>query len=135
MEEDHLTPRLGRLIDAAKAAARAAAAPAAPAAEDVAAPARPAGEVGSAQPEGWAVLGGDGKVYVGPRLAGALGAAQRAQTSPEAAAFAVVDVVGDTLLPGGGWRSEVTGVDPHLPVVVKYLGRWVGVTLEEIPGT
>ena len=25
-------------------------------------------------------------------------------------------------------------VDSHLPVVVKYLGRWVVVTLEEIPG-
>ena len=120
MDEDRLTPQLGRLIDAAKAAARAAAP-------------GPAGR--AAQQEGWAVLGQDGKVYAGARLAGTLGATQRARTSPEAAAFAVADAAGDTLLPGEGWRSGVTGADPHLPVVVKYLGRWVVVTLEEIPDT
>ena len=117
MDEDRLTPQLGRLIDAAKAAARAGAQGGA-----------------AARTEGWAVLGEDGKVYAGPGLAVAVGSAHRARTSPEAAAFAVTGESGDTLLPGGDWRSEAAAVDPHLPVVVKYLGRWVVVTLEEIPG-
>ena len=121
MDEDRLTPQLGRLIDAAKAAARAGA-------EGGAA------DGAQARAEGWAVLGEDGKVYAGPGLAGALGYAHRARTSPEAAAFAVTGESGDTLLPGWDWRGEAAAVDPHLPVVVKYLGRWVMVTLEEIPG-
>jgi hypothetical protein len=136
MDEDRLTPRLGRLIDAAKSAARAAAVPAAaPSVGGEAPAAAPAAEGGPLLPQGWAVLGEDGEVYTDLRLAGALAAAQRAGTSPEAASFAVAGVAGDTVLPEEGWRSGVTEVDPHLPVVVKYLGRWVVVTLEEIPGT
>ena len=119
MGEDRLTPQLGRIIDSAKAAACSA----------------PAAEGASAQREGWAVLGQDGKVYADSSMGGALGVAQRAGTSPEAAAFALAGVSGDTSLPGAGWRNGVAGVDPHLPVAVKYLGRWVVVTLEEIPST
>jgi hypothetical protein len=127
MDEDRLTPQLGRLIDAAKAeAARAGA--------EGGAPKGASAECAPARAEGWAVLGEDGKVYAGPQLAGALGAVHRARTSPEAAAFALTGECGDTLLPSGEWRGGAAGVDPHLPVAVKYLGRWVVVTLEEMPG-
>jgi hypothetical protein len=132
MDDDRLTPQLGRLIDAAKAAAARAGAEGG-AAEGGAAEGASA-EGAPARAEGWAVLGEDGKVYPGSRLAGAFGAAQRSRTSPEAAAFAVAGESGDTVLPAGDWRGGAVGADPHLPVVVKYLGRWVVVTLEEIPG-
>lgn len=116
MDEDRLTPELGRLIDAAKTAARDAAGAAA------------------SRGEGWAVLGLDKKVYAGARLAAATGEAVAAGTEPEAAAFAVIGESSETLLPGAGWRKGAEGADPELPVVAKYLGRWVLVTLGEIPG-
>lgn len=120
MDEDRLSPGLGRLIDAAKAAAGA--------------PAGVVGVAGVTRAEGWAVLGLDGGVYTGRRLAEALGAAEGGRTRPEAAAFAVAGESGETLLPAGGWRAGAEGADPELPVAVKYLGRWVLVTLGEIPG-
>jgi hypothetical protein len=122
--EDRLTPQLGHLIDVARAAAVSAGAGGG-AAPEGAPPSRA---------EGWAVLGEDGKAYSGSRLAGALSAARCSGTPPEAAAFAVAGESGDTLLPGGHWRLGAEGADPHLPVALKYLGRWVVVTLEEIPG-
>lgn len=128
MDEDRLTPRLGRLIDAAKAAARAGLGRDTP---------RDDGTAGGGAPprgEGWAVLGEDGEVYVGLWLAAALDAAGRSGTAAETAAFAGAGGSDDTELPGRGWRTGVAGADPHLPVVVKHLGRWVLVTLEEIPG-
>jgi hypothetical protein len=112
VDEDRLTPQLGRIIDAAKAAA---------------------GGRAPARGEGWAVLGGDGKVYLAPRLAAAVAAATTAGTEPEAAAFAVIGEQGETLLPRAGWRAGAEQADPQLPVAVKYLGRWVLVTLAEIP--
>ena len=39
----------------------------------------------------------------------------------------------DALLPRGDRRRALTGLDPELPVVLKYLGRWVLVILGEIP--
>lgn len=127
MDEDRLTPRLGRLIDAAKAAARAGL---------VRATLGDDGTGGGAPPrgEGWAVLGEDGEVFVGLWLAATLDAAVHSGTSPQAAAFALAGESDDTQLPAGGWRTALAGADPHLPVVVKHLGRWVVVTLEEIPG-
>ena len=119
MDEDRLTPKLGRLIDAAKAAAGGVA---------------PTGAVPAARNQGWAVLGLDGNVYPGRSLAAAIAAAAAAHTQPEAAAFAVGGESGETLLPAGAWRDGAEGADPELPVVVKYLGRWVVVTLGEIPG-
>ena len=62
MDEDHLTPELGRLIDAAKTAAKAGAA------------GRSRGAATRA--EGWAVLGLDGEVYAGSDAAAALAAAR-----------------------------------------------------------
>jgi hypothetical protein len=119
MDEDRLTPQLGRLIDVAKAAAGGAAAVRA---------------AGGARSQGWAVLGLDRNVHAGPSLAAAIAAATAARTRPEAAAFAVAGEEGETLLPTGGWREGAEDADPELPVVVKYLGRWVVVTLGEIPG-
>jgi hypothetical protein len=113
VDEDRLSPELGRLIDAAKAVAR------------QAAPSRA---------EGWAVLAADGNIYAGPDAAAALDAVPGAG-APQllAVAFAVVGDSADTLLPRGDWRRALAGLDPGLPVVVKYLGRWVVVTLAEIP--
>lgn len=119
MDEDRLTPQLGRLIDAAKAACAGGGA------------AAPAGA--AARAEGWAVLGVDGKVYLGAKLAVALAAARDKGTAPEAAAFAVIGEQGDSLLPGGAWRDGAEAADPQLPVLVKYLGRWVMATIGEIP--
>lgn len=117
MDEDRLTPGLGRLIDAAKSAAGAQ---------------RTGGQL-VGRSEGWAVLGRDGEAYTGPDLAAAVAAATEARTQPEAAAFAVVGEPGETLLPVGSWRTGAEDADPDLPVVVKYLGRWVLVTLGELP--
>jgi hypothetical protein len=119
MDEDRLTPRLGRLIDAAKAAAG----------ETV-----PAGAAVGPRSEGWAVLGLDDNVHAGRSLAAAIAAATAARTQPEAAAFAVAGEAGETLLPAAGWPDGAEDADPELPVAVKYLGRWVVVTLGEIPG-
>jgi len=142
MDEDRLSPELGRLIDAAKEAAKAAAAEGAAAA--------------SARGEGWALLAADGRVYAGSDVAAALAAARAAAAraadgpaaagpgaavadpsagAPEllAAAFAVAGDSGETLLPQGDWRRAPSRLDPELPMVVKYLGRWVVVTLAEIP--
>ena len=135
MDEDRLAPQLGRLIDAAKAAAGAALVGAA-----VSRPAHFGGrgvvvqQPFRARSEGWAVLGLDGNVHAGPSLAAAIAAATAAHTQPEAAAFAVAGETEETLLPAGGWRDGAEDADPELPVVVKYLGRWVVVTLGEMPG-
>jgi hypothetical protein len=112
VDEDRLSPELGRLIDAAKAAASTPG----PAEEAPTAPARR---------ESWALLGGDGRIYTGPEAAAA--------PQPVAAAFAVTGESGDTALPAGDWRPALGALDPDLPVAVKYLGRWVVVTLAEIP--
>ena len=121
VDEDRLTPELGRLIDAAKAAAG----------EVIAAA---SGEDQAAAPcaEGWAWLGANKAVYAGRDPATALAAARTAGAEPLAAAFAVVGDPADTLLPHGDWRGAMSDVDPETPIVVKYLGRWVMVTLAEV---
>ncbi len=149
MDEDRLSPELGRLIDAAKAAAEAAravtraAAPAA-ATETAAAAGRPAG-VATPRAEGWAVLVGDGTIHTGSDAAAVLSAAQAGAASSGgadsgagptgllAAAFAVSGEGGDTLLPGREGRAVLGAADPGLPIVVKHLGRWVAVPLSELP--
>jgi hypothetical protein len=124
MDEDRLSPGLGRLIDAAKAAAA-------------------VGADGHTRGEGWAFLGPGGKVHAASDAAMALAAARATAGTVEepvwlvsdlvAAAFAVAGESGETLLPRGDWRFALQDVDPDLPVAVKYLGRWVVVTLGEIP--
>jgi hypothetical protein len=132
VDEDLMSPEMGRLIDAAKAAARDSAG-------------RAAGEPGTPEgtpvrSEGWAVLGRDGAVFTGPGLGAALAAAGArdgqagAGSVITAAAFAVAGESGDTLLPQRGWCPAGSDIDPEVPVAVKYLGRWVVVTLAEIPG-
>jgi hypothetical protein len=145
VDEDRLSPEFGRLIDAAKAAAAAhAAGTAAGGAGAEGGGTEPAGPARRA--EGWAVLASDGAVHPGVDLASAVRAARAADAShvslsdlegpagPVAAAFAVAGEPGETLLPRPGWRTEAEGLDPELPVAVKYLGRWVVVTLGELPG-
>ncbi len=127
MDEDRLSPELGRLIDAAKTAA----------AEQAGVP--------TPRAEGWAVLVGDGTVHAGPDVAAVLSVAQAGAASSSgddtqtglmtllAAAFAVFGEGGDTLLPSDHGRAVLSDVDPGLPVVVKLLGRWVAVPLSELP--
>jgi hypothetical protein len=151
VDEDRLSPELGRLIDAAKAAAeaaraatRAAAAPGMTATDSAAAAGRPAG-VATPRAEGWAVLVGDGTIHTGSDAAAVLSAAQAGAASSSgadagagltgllAAAFAVSGEGGDTLLPGREGRAVLGAADPGLPIVVKHLGRWVAVPLSELP--
>ena len=94
----------------------------------------PAGGAGTPRAEGWALLGADGTVYAEPDAAAAVAAMRAAGgAEPVAAAFAVAGESGDTLLPLGNSRPALNGLDPDLPVAVKYLGRWVVVTLAELP--
>ena len=125
MDEDRLTPQLGRLIDQAKAAALRA---------DSTAP----------RAEGVALLGGDGEVYVG--YAGAepscpaASAAEPALASARcgacdeilAAAVAVAGDSAETVLPSPESHRVLAGIDPDLPLVVKYQGRWVMLPLSRL---
>ena len=118
MDEDRLTPQMGRLIDEAKAAALWA---------DPAAP----------RAEGVALLGEDGDIHIGyleTEPAGpAVSAAESALASARrggcqeilAAAVAVAGESVETLLPGSESYRVLAGIDPDLPLVVKYQGRWV----------
>lgn len=118
MDEDRLTPQMGRLIDEAKAAALRA---------DPAAP----------RAEGVALLGEDGDIYIGyletepadPAVAAAesaLASARRGGCQEIlAAAVAVAGESAETLLPGSESYRVLAGIDPDLPLVVKYQGRWV----------
>lgn len=124
MDVDKLSPRLGRLIDEAKAAAR-----------------RAGPEV--AQAEGVALLTAADDVYVGyPDGAGsrlvaaaemALAAAQEAGGEEIlAAAVAVPSDPAGTVLPSTESRCILAGVDPDLQIVFKQGGRWVMLPLSEI---
>jgi len=117
MDEDRLSPQLGRLIDEAKAAARL------------------LGVTGP-EVEGVALLTGEGTVHSGA-TAGALGetgsAAQaaldwaRSAGDQEilAAAVAAPFDPADTVPPSGESFRCLSGVDPDLPLVFKQDGRWV----------
>ncbi len=125
MDEDRLTPQLGRLIDAVKVAARRAAS-GAPGAEAV------------------ALLAEDGTVFAGSAEQGgtgietsAAGAARRAALASghekiEAAAVAV-DEPGETILPSAASRAILALIDPDLPLVFKQRGRWVMFPLSQLP--
>lgn len=115
MDEDLLSPQLGRLIDAAKAASMQAG-PAAAAAEGV------------------ALLATDGSVYCGSGAQMALASARRAGTTEIlAAAVAITNDPGATVLPGAESRACLAAIDPDLPLVVKQLGRWVLMALSKLP--
>jgi len=125
MDEDRLTPQMGRLIDRAKAAALSATSP-------------------HARAEGVALLACDGSVYSGypgedPELPQACAAetalafARRAgRTDIVAAAVAVANDPAQTLFPSDGSCEVLAGIDKDLPLVVKHRGRWVLLLLSEL---
>ena len=118
MDEDRLSPQLGRLIDQAKAASGHA---------DPAAP----------RAEGVALLAGDGSIHTGyasagpgrPLLSAADAALARARDHGceeiLAAAVAVAGDPAETVLPSSGSHQILAGIDSDLPLVVKFQGRWV----------
>jgi hypothetical protein len=126
MDEDRLTPQLGRLIDQAKAAAL------------LAGPA-------AARAEGIALLAGDGTVHTGYQgadldrpLSSAVDAALASvrRGGCEEILAAAVAVAGDpaaTVLPGSECRAALAGIDPDLPLVFKHQGRWVLLPLSRTP--
>ena len=115
MDEDRLSPQLGRLIDEAKAASLRVDPAATPA-------------------EGVALLCGDGSVYSASAAQAALASARRAgATEILAAAVAVANDPSSTLLPSAESRACLAGIDPDLPLVVKQFGRWVLVALSKLP--
>jgi hypothetical protein len=125
VHEDQLSPQLGRLIDAAKAAA---------------ARVKP----GVSRAEGVALLTGNDRVYTGcagtdpaaPMLSAAdlaLASAHRAGDHEVLAAAVAVanDLAESTLLSPECYRS-LLAVDPELPIVIKQQGRWVLVELSQL---
>jgi hypothetical protein len=128
VDEDRLSPQLGRLIDEAKAAALRA---------DPTAP----------RAEGVALLAGGGAVYVGhagadpalpllPAADVALASASEAGHGEiVAAAVAVAGDPADTILPSAECRRSLAAVDPDLPVLVKKQGRWVLLLLSQLPSS
>jgi hypothetical protein len=128
VHEEQLSPQLGRLIDAAKAAA-ASVNPALPVAE------------------GGAVLTGTQPVYAGqagmdplsPQASAAdaaLAAARRAgEGEVLAAAVAIANDPSDTILPSPESRRSLAAVDSDLPIAVKQQGRWVLLSLSQLPAS
>jgi cytidine deaminase len=126
MHEDQLSPELGRLIDAAKAAATWA-------------------DPGLSRAEGVAVLTATGTVYAGCvsrddpgaplRCAAesALASARRAGDDDVlAAAVAVANDSAESVFPSPDCRGALAEVDPDLPLVVKQMGRWVKLPLSRL---
>jgi hypothetical protein len=127
MNEDLLTPLMGRLIDRAKAAVVESAS-------------------GAGGAEGVALLLDDetivaagvaSDVISGLLCAAALALeAARAQGGQvvEAAAVALSDSSLKTVVPSAASREALESIDPALPVVAKLRGRWVVRLLSEFPG-
>ena len=125
MDEDRLTPQLGRLIDAAKAASLR--------------------TETAARAEGIALLTAGENIYAGcagadpdtPMASAAEMALAAARagggTGIAAAAVAVVNDPAQTVLPGAESRQCLAAVDPDLPVVFKQRGRWVLLLLSQLP--
>jgi hypothetical protein len=127
MDEDRLSPELGRLIDQAKAAARSLGRDD-PAVEAVAL-LTDAGEIysGAVLRSGTTVDAGGGP-DAGPRSAAHL-ALEKAQEAGAgevlAAAVAAPFDPADTVLPSLLTHERLAGLDPELPLVLKQHGRWV----------
>jgi hypothetical protein len=116
MDEDLLSPQMGRLIDQAKAAALKI-------------------DPAVSGAEGVALLAGDGSVYSGA-VDTALAAARQAGVAEIlAAAVAVAADQDGTNFPSRGCRRSLAAIDPELPVVVKERGRWVLRLLSHLPST
>lgn len=126
MDEDRLTPQLGRLIDAAKAASLRV-------------------DAAAARAEGIALLTAGECIHAGyaggdpdaPTLSAAevaLAAARAAgETDIAAVAVAVVTDPASTVLPSAESRKCLADLDPDLPVVFKQRGRWVLLLLSQLP--
>ena len=129
MDDDRLSPELGRLIDTVKAAARAAG---------------PAGRV-----EAVALLTATGDIHrsgtaQGPAGRGAGGGCSAARDAVSAwgeaggedilaAALAWIDGTAEDALPCRSCREALGALDPDLPLVIKRKGRWVVVPLSGLP--
>lgn len=133
MDEAHLSPDLGRMIDEAKTAAR---------------------SLGIEDPavEGVALLVEEGDIYTGaglmsggravadhmaaPSHSGASLALQRAQEAGAgeilAAAVAAPFDTSETVVPGVESYERLAGLDPELPLVIKQHGRWVMVAVSSV---
>jgi len=117
VHEEQLSPELGRLIDAAKAAAARAGA-------------------GPARAEGAAALVESGGIFVGHSgedlaaephcaVARAFEAAGGLEGGVLAIAVANRDGSSGDLVPCGACRAFLATLDPELPTVTKQLGRWI----------
>jgi hypothetical protein len=125
VDEDRLTPQMGRLIDAAKAAAGA------------------GGGAARGGATAVALLGADAEVYVGrgecgaaaaQAAAAALASAGRSgEAGPAAAAFALAEGL-PSAVPDPGCLRVLAAVDPGLPVVFKDRGRWIVLPASQIEG-
>ncbi len=134
MDEDRLSPDLGRLIDQAKAAGRL---------------------LGVEDPaiEAVALLSEEGEIFSGATLhygehpdlgaaaAGTLRSAahlalERAQEAGAgeilAAVVAAPFSLTDTVLPSVSTYERLVGLDPELPLVIKQHGRWVMLAADKV---
>jgi hypothetical protein len=126
MDEDRLTPQLGRLIDSAKVASL---------------------QAGAARAEGVALLTAGESIYVGyaggdpddPTASAAAAALAAARGAGEAdivaAAVAVANDPAQTDLPSMESRQCLTDLNPDLPMVFKQRGRWVLLLLSQLPSS
>jgi hypothetical protein len=125
MHEEQLSPELGRLIDAAKAAA---------ARVDPRLP----------RAEGVGLLTAAGQVHTGHAgedpAASSRCAADSARAHVQsagggqvvAAAVAVANDPAESIFPSPGSRRSLAEIDSELPVVIKQLGRWVMLPLSAV---
>ncbi len=123
MDEDLLSPLMGRMIDRAKSAARQA-----------------AEEGGEA--DGIALLLADETVVAAGGCRGDLASATERALSEtrtrgdqviKAAAIATFGSEQTTALPDAASRQALESVDPGLPMIVKVHGRWVARLLSDLP--
>ena len=117
MHEDQLSPTLGRLIDAAKAALPGAATSDEPA-EAIALLAE-SGAISTGRSAGNSSTGGCRAAYI------ALGAHLAAGGGQIDAAALAAHPSRESVFPCEACLGALTELDPDLPLVVKQLGRWV----------
>jgi hypothetical protein len=124
MNEDHLSPQLGRLIDAVKAALAA----------------KPSADSGG---EAVAFLTASGAVFAACRSTGeedscdaaeeALGRCLEAGHEDIDAAAVAVEGPLETVAPCSECHKVLMDIDPQLPLVVKQQGRWVIRPVNRVP--
>ena len=127
MREEQLSPQLGRLIDAAKAAL-------------------PAAGCARLEAEAVALLTEGGVIYTGCSIrdpsSGGCGAAVLALADHRAAGGGDIDAAAfalggpaDSVSPCPECRRALAGIDPELPLAIRQRGRWVLVPLSAVPET